>query len=212
MISKCNIISSGLYSLTFGECLYSPPWGLQFVQPDGIRQACFPMCISFNLSSHKGHVSFLNLGKQQRDSFPPCSDCFFCVLLTFNLCCLSSLWRSQFFVSSLHESSSVGMLFFKGRKENTFRAAHCCSSLIHSWKLQWQKQLQLCLRNTILGITWKIIRYGWADGCVVCCRARYYTKALQEGKSGLFTIVTSDPPTHCADSLAHRQSEWSLNS
>ena len=43
--------------------------------------------------------------------------------------------------------------------------------------------------------------------------ACYYTKMLQEGKSGLFTINTSStPPTDHADSPAHRQSEWSLNS
>ena len=80
MILKFNIISSGLHSLTSGERLYSAPWGLQFVQPDGIRMASFATCVSFNLSSHKGHVSFLNLGEQQRVYFfPPAVIVFFFV-------------------------------------------------------------------------------------------------------------------------------------
>ncbi len=55
--------------------------------------------------------------------------------------CLS---QSLFFYLPLHKSSSIGMLVMDTRK-NSARVAHCCSSLIRSWKLQWQKQPRLSL-------------------------------------------------------------------
>ena len=74
------------------------------------------------------------------------------------------------------------------KQEMTERSADhrlCDENKAHTVLAQYSFDLRRRLRNTILGFTLKIIMSELMVN-VVCSRARYYTKTLQEGKSGLF--------------------------